>query len=66
MGWEMDEAQAMSQLTHDTRNELIAEAQAKAKALGANAITGLRLETNPICDGTVDIVLYGTAVHVTR
>ena len=29
-------------------------------------ITGLRMETNTIFDGTVDMVLYGTAVHVNR
>ena len=34
--------------------------------MGANAITGLRMETNTIFDGTVDMVLYGTAVHVNR
>ena len=35
-------------------------------SMGANAITGLRMETNTIFEGTVDMVLYGTAVHVNR
>jgi len=60
------EIKSMSKLTRDTRNELIAEAQEEAVGMGANAITGLRMETNTIFDGTVDMVLYGTAVHVNR
>jgi uncharacterized protein YbjQ (UPF0145 family) len=57
------EIKSMSKLTRD---ELIAEAQEEAVGMGANAITGLRMETNTIFDGTVDMVLYGTAVHVNR
>ena len=60
------ELKGMSKLTRDTRNELLAEAEEKALEMGANAITGLRMETNTIFDGTVDMVLYGTAVHVNR
>merc|ERR1712165_363611 len=60
------ELKGMSKLTRDTRNELIAEAEEQALEMGANAITGLRMETNTIFDGTVDMVLYGTAVHVNR
>ena len=60
------ELKGMSKLTRTTRDELIAEAKEKAKELGANAITGLRLETNSIFDGTIDIVLYGTAIKVQR
>ena len=37
-----------------------------AMEMGANAITGIRLETNTIFDGTVDMVFYGTAVAVKR
>merc|ERR1712038_171543 len=51
------ELKGMSKLTRDARNELIAEAVEEAKTLGANAITGLRLETNTIFDGTIDMVL---------
>ena len=57
------EIKSMSKLTRDLRNELIYEAMEKANQLGANAITGLRLETSTIFEGALDCVLYGTAVH---
>ena len=60
------ELKGMSKLTRDVRNELIEEAAQKATEMGANAITGIRLETNTIFDGTVDMVFYGTAVEVRR
>lgn len=60
------EIKSMSKLTRDTRNELIEEACQQATQMGANAITGIRLETNTIFDGTLDMVLYGTAVSVRR
>ena len=60
------ELKGVSKLTRETREELINEATEKAKEMGANAITGLRIETNTIFEGSVDMVLYGTAVHVQR
>ncbi len=60
------ELKGLTKLTRDTRNELIEGASEQALALGANAITGLRMETNTIFDGTVDMVLYGTAVQIKR
>ena len=60
------EIKGMSKLTRDTRNELIQEASEQALRMGANAITGIRIETNPIFDGTLDMVFYGTAVAVKR
>jgi uncharacterized protein YbjQ (UPF0145 family) len=60
------EIKSLSKLTRDVRNELIAEAVEQAQAMGANAITGIRLETNTIFDGMLDIVMYGTAVYVRR
>ena len=60
------ELKGVSKLTRETREELIREATEKAKEMGANAITGLRIETNTIFEGSVDMVLYGTAVHVQR
>ena len=60
------EIKGMSKLTRDARNELIQEASEQAKAMGANAITGIRIETNTIVDGMLDMVLYGTAVAVKR
>ena len=60
------ELKSLSKLTRETRNELLAEAEEIAIGMGANAITGLRLETNTLFDGALDMVLYGTAVHVRR
>ena len=57
------EIKAMTKLTKDLRNELIFEAMEQAKALGANAITGVRIETSSVFEGILDCVLYGTAVY---
>ena len=35
----------------------------QAKVMGANAITGIRLETSSVFEGVLDVVLYGTAVY---
>ncbi len=56
------EIKGMSKLTKAVRTELVQEATEIAKRMGANAITGIRIETNSIYDGMLDIVLYGTAV----
>ena len=60
------EIKGLSKLTRDTRHELIQEASEQAQQMGANAITGIRIETNTIFDGTLDMVFYGTAVAVKR
>ena len=38
----------------------------EAEKVGANAIIGIRMETNSVFEGTLDVVLYGTAVHFVR
>ncbi len=60
------EMKSLTKLTKDIRNELIAEAIGEAEAMGANAITGIRIETNTIYDGMLDVVFYGTAVMAKR
>ena len=60
------EIKSMSKLTRDLRNELIFEAMEKANELGANAITGIRIELSTIFEGALDCVLYGTAVRFER
>jgi uncharacterized protein YbjQ (UPF0145 family) len=57
------EIKSMTKLTKDLRNELILEAMEQAKSMGANAITGIRLETSSVFEGILDCVLYGTAIH---
>ena len=58
------ELTGLSKLTRETRDELIAEISEKAKQMGANAITGLRIETDAIFEGTIDMVVYGTAIFI--
>jgi len=60
------EVHSVSELTQETRDELLLELREKAVRAGANAIVGLRMETNSIFDGVVDMVVYGTAVHFQR
>ena len=38
----------------------------KAAEVGANAVVGIRMETNTIFDGCLDLVIYGTAIRFTR
>ena len=50
--------------TRNGRSNLINEAKDEANKLGANAITGLRMETTLYKDwNLVELVLYGTAVQ---
>ena len=50
----------------ELRDELLRELKEKAVQAGANAIVGLRMETNTISEGVVDMVAYGTAVYFLR
>ena len=50
----------------ELRDELLRELKEKAVQAGANAIVGLRMETNIIAGGVVDMVAYGTAVYFVR
>ena len=60
------ELTGLSELTRDTRNELMNEAMEKATELGANALCGVRFETNTLMEGSLDIVMYGTAIVYKR
>ncbi len=60
------EVKNLSKLTQEMRRDLMTEAQKECDALGANAIIGLRLEANSTFEGTVDMVLYGTAVKAKK
>ncbi len=60
-GGEMTE---LTKLTENTRNDLLMEASNRATAMGANAIVGIRLETNTIFEGMLDMVVSGTAVKI--
>merc|ERR1712110_238889 len=60
------EIKGLSKLTRDVREELIKELKETAAELGANAIVGLRMETNSVFDGVLDMVVTGTAVYFTK
>merc|ERR1712033_44436 len=60
------EIKGLSKLTSDIRDELIWELKEKAANIGANAIVGLRMETNSVFEGVLDMVVVGTAVFFTR
>merc|ERR1712227_637148 len=57
------EIKGLSKLTSDVREELIEELKEKAVELGANAVIGVRMETNSIFQGVLDMVCVGTAVY---
>merc|ERR1712032_228510 len=60
------EIKGLSKLTRDVREELIRELKETAAEMGANAIVGLRMETNSVFDGVLDMVVTGTAVYFTK
>jgi len=60
------EIKGLSKLTSNIRDELLYELKEKAATLGANAIVGLRMETNSVFEGVLDMVCTGTAVYFTR
>ncbi len=60
------EVKNLSKLTQEMRWDLMTQAQNECDALGANAIIGLRLEANSTFQGTLDMVLYGTAVKAKK
>merc|ERR1711913_46014 len=60
------EIKGLSKLTSDLRDELLWELKEKAATAGANAVVGLRMETNTIFEGVLDMVVVGTAVFFTR
>jgi len=60
------ELKGLSKLTQSIREELLYEIKEKAVEVGANAVVGIRMETNTIFEGCLDLVVYGTAVYYTR
>lgn len=48
----------------EAREQAIDRMVAEAKALGANAIVGVRFSTSEMMHGAAEIIVYGTAVIV--
>jgi len=53
---------AFRRMLNEARHSVIHELSATAKARGANAIVGMRMESASIVGGTIDVYAYGTAV----
>lgn len=60
------ELTAYTELLEEARSEAIERMITKAKALGADAIVGIRFSTSSIAAGASEIFVYGTAVKVQR
>merc|ERR1711915_283065 len=60
------ELKSLSKLTATVREELLQELREKAVSVGANAVVGVRIETNSVFEGVLDMLVYGTAVAVTK
>jgi len=56
------ELTAYTELLEESRQEAIDRMIVKAKALGADAIVGLRFSTSSIAQGASELFVYGTAV----
>lgn len=55
-----------TELLASSRDEAIRRMVEKAKAMGANAVLGVRLATSAIMSGAAEVVAYGTAVVLER
>lgn len=51
-----------TELLASSRDEALKRMVEKAKAIGANAVIGVRLATSNIMSGAAEVVAYGTAV----
>ena len=58
------ELTAYTELLEESRQEAMDRMVAKAHAMGANAIVGIRFSTSNIAQGASELFVYGTAVIV--
>ncbi|MGI8431401.1 MAG: YbjQ family protein [Chthoniobacterales bacterium] len=54
----------LTNLCEKTRQDALDQAMEHARALGANAIVGLRYDATEIMQGVTEVLCYGTAVVV--
>ena len=54
----------LTDLCEKTRQDALEQAMAHARALGANAIIGLRYDATEIMQGVTEVLCYGTAALV--
>lgn len=60
------ESKSMSDLMDKTREELLRELQSKAYEIKADAVIGVRFTTGEILQHGLELMVYGTAVKVTK
>lgn len=53
-----------TKLLAESREQALDRMRAEARALGADAIVGVRIVTCEIADGAAEILVYGTAVRL--
>jgi len=55
---------AYRELLLESRNEALQRLEEEARALGADAVVGLRMATAEVMQGAAEILVYGTAVRL--
>ena len=50
----------------ESREQALMRMKDKANELGANAVIGVRFQTSMILQGTAELLVYGTAVKITK
>ena len=58
------ELKAYTELLEETRKEAIERLSNQARAVGANAVVGIRFATSDVAAGAAEIVAYGTALKI--
>lgn len=58
------ELKGYTELLEESRQEAMSRMIDKARALGANAVVGIRFSTSNIAQGASELFVYGTAVRV--
>ena len=58
------ELKGYTELLEESRQEAMSRMIDKARAMGANAVVGIRFSTSNIAQGASELFVYGTAVRV--
>jgi uncharacterized protein YbjQ (UPF0145 family) len=53
-----------TELANDSRNEAMNRLEQNARAMGANAVLGMRFDSSDLMQNTNEIIAYGTAVVI--
>lgn len=52
------------EMIEEAREEALAQMEQRARALGANAVVGIRLASTTVTHGAAEVIAYGTAVKI--